>query len=164
MGSSILTIAKPKLSRWLCPESSSLTRPRLHMRKSTREKSIDTLCSQLLMVKLMSRKSENSMLLMMTSWWISRKWMETKDCRFAVYDYEYTFLPEGTSEPQMKSKIFIMCWCPDDGPVRKKMLYSSSFDTLKKAYVGHKKAIQVNDESELDSACIEEQLRAVDRN
>ena len=38
--SSILTIAKPKLSRWLCPEWSSLTRPRLHMRKSTREKSI----------------------------------------------------------------------------------------------------------------------------
>ena len=32
-----------------------------------------------------------------------------------------------------------MCWCPDDGPIRKKMLYSSSFDTLKKAYVGHKK-------------------------
>ena len=56
-----------------------------------------------------------------------------------MYDYEYTFLPEGTHEPQLKSKIFIMCWCPDDGPIRKKMLYSSSFDTLKKAYVGHKK-------------------------
>ena len=96
-----------------------------------------------------------------------------------VYDYEYTFLPEGTHEPQVKSKIFIMCWCPDDGPIRKKMLYSSSFDTLKKAYVGHKKvrlnlnipvsvilfqAIQVNDEAELDSAYVEEQLRAVDRN
>jgi cofilin len=89
---------------------------------------------------------------------------DKKDCRFAVYDYEYTFLPEGTHEPQVKSKIFIMCWCPDDGPIRKKMLYSSSFDTLKKAYVGHKKAIQVNDEAELDSAYVEEQLRAVDRN
>ena len=97
------------------------------------------------------------MLLMMTSWWISRKWMGTRktvvsqvkaqnaqillkvNIFLLVYDYEYTFLPEGTNEPQMKSKIFIMCWCPDDGPVRKKMLYSSSFDTLKKAYVGHKK-------------------------
>ena len=61
------------------------------------------------------------------------------DLVLIVYDYEYTFLPEGTHEPQLKSKIFIMCWCPDDGPIRKKMLYSSSFDTLKKAYVGHKK-------------------------
>merc|ERR1712045_667724 len=41
-----------------------------------------------------------------------------KDCRFAVYDYEYTFLPDGTTEPQWKSKIFLLCWCPDDGPIK----------------------------------------------
>lgn len=62
-----------------------------------------------------------------------------KDCRFAVYDYEYTFLPDGTTEPQWKSKIFLLCWCPDDGPIKGKMLYSSSFDTLKKAFQGVKK-------------------------
>ena len=32
-----------------------------------------------------------------------------------------------------------MSWCPDTARIKKKMLYSSSFDTLKKAYVGHKK-------------------------
>ena len=56
-----------------------------------------------------------------------------------VYDYEYTFLPDGTTEPQWKSKIFLLCWCPDDGPIKGKMLYSSSFDTLKKAFQGVKK-------------------------
>jgi cofilin len=36
-----------------------------------------------------------------------------------------------------------MSWCPDDAKVKKKMLYSSSFDALKKALVGVAKYIQV---------------------
>ena len=38
--------------------------------------------------------------------------------------------------PQSKSKIFLLCWCPDSAAIKKKMLYSSSFDTLKRAFVG----------------------------
>ena len=37
---------------------------------------------------------------------------------------------------QSKSKIFLLCWCPDSAAIKKKMLYSSSFDTLKRAFVG----------------------------
>lgn len=37
-----------------------------------------------------------------------------------------------------------MSWCPDDAKVKKKMLYSSSFDALKKALVGVAKYIQVS--------------------
>merc|ERR550517_307916 len=53
------------------------------------------------------------------------------DCRFAIFDYEYKFAPQG-AEAQNKSKIFLLCWCPDSAAIKKKMLYSSSFDTLKR--------------------------------
>ena len=98
-----------------------------------------------------------------------------------VYDYEYTFLPQGKSEPEMKRKILLLCYVPDQGSIRKKMLYSSSSDTLKKEFKEYNgtrrystfyifqfvkssffQALQVNDEIDLDSAYIEEQLRAVD--
>lgn len=36
-----------------------------------------------------------------------------------------------------------MLWCPDTAKVKKKMLYSSSFDALKKSLVGVQKYIQV---------------------
>jgi len=42
-----------------------------------------------------------------------------------------------------KQKLFLMLWCPDTAKVKKKMLYSSSFDALKKSLVGVQKYIQV---------------------
>merc|ERR1712055_489847 len=85
------------------------------------------------------------------------------DCRFAVYDYEYQFSPEG-AECQAKSKIFLLCWCPDSSAIKKKMLYSSSFDTLKRAFVGVHKVIQANGQDEVEQTAVEEILRATDRN
>ena len=38
-----------------------------------------------------------------------------------------------------------MLWCPDDSKVKLKMMYSSSFDALKKALVGVGKYIQVKE-------------------
>merc|ERR1712002_418863 len=58
-------------------------------------------------------------------------------------DYEYKYHPDG-AEAQFKSKIFLLCWCPDSSAIKKKMLYSSSFDTLKRAFVGVHKVIQAN--------------------
>ena len=43
-----------------------------------------------------------------------------------------------------------MSWCPDSAKIKKKMLYSSSFDTLKRAFVGVHKVIQANDKSECE--------------
>merc|ERR1719483_559493 len=71
------------------------------------------------------------------------------DCRYGVYDYEYQFSPEG-ADAQAKSKIFLLCWCPDSSAIKKKMLYSSSFDTLKRAFVGVHKEIQANDQADCD--------------
>ena len=43
------------------------------------------------------------------------------------------------------------------------MLYSSSFDALKKALVGIAKYIQATDESEASKEAVEEKLRSTDR-
>merc|ERR1711997_240590 len=87
---------------------------------------------------------------------------EKDDCRFAIFDYEYKFAPQG-AEAQSKSKIFLLCWCPDSAAIKKKMLYSSSFDTLKRAFVGVHKVIQANGHEDIDMAEIEKVLRATDR-
>ena len=90
-----------------------------------------------------------------------------KECRYGLFDFEYTHQCQGTQEVSLrhmvffflwsffskpdwivqgkKEKLFLMSWCPDDAKVKKKMLYSSSFDALKKALVGVAKYIQVRD-------------------
>ena len=106
---------------------------------------------------------------------------DADDCRYGVYDYDYQFNPDG-AESTFKSKIFLMCWCPDSSKIKKKMLYSSSFDTLKRgewcatclaidfysvlvsAFVGVHKVIQANDKSECEQMAVEEILRSTDRN
>merc|ERR1712181_12593 len=88
---------------------------------------------------------------------------DADDCRYGVYDYDYQFNPDG-AEATFKSKIFLMSWCPDSSKIKKKMLYSSSFDTLKRAFVGVHKAVQANDKSECEQGAVEEILRSTDRN
>jgi len=56
-----------------------------------------------------------------------------------------------------------MSWCPDSAKIKKKMIYSSSFDTLKKAFVGVHKVIQSNGVDELEQSYIESILKATDR-
>lgn len=87
---------------------------------------------------------------------------DSEDCRYGVYDYEYKFNPDG-AESTYKNKIFLMSWCPDSSKIKKKMMYSSSFDTLKRAFVGVHKVIQANDKSECAQDAVEEILRSTDR-
>jgi cofilin len=56
-----------------------------------------------------------------------------------------------------------MNWCPDSAKIKKKMLYASSFDNLKKSLVGVHKFIQATDASEASEGEVEKQLRATDR-
>merc|ERR1712018_989750 len=65
-----------------------------------------------------------------------------KDCRYGLFDFEYTHQCQGTTEASKKEKLFLMSWCPDSAKIKKKMLYSSSFDALKKCLVGVQKYIQ----------------------
>ena len=65
------------------------------------------------------------------------------ECRYGLFDFEYDHQCQGTTETSKKQKLFLMSWCPDTARIKKKMLYSSSFDALKKALVGVHKYIQV---------------------
>jgi cofilin len=56
---------------------------------------------------------------------------------------QFSLFFQGTTETSKKQKLFLMSWCPDTARIKKKMLYSSSFDALKKALVGVHKYIQV---------------------
>lgn len=86
-----------------------------------------------------------------------------EECRYGLFDFEYTHQCQGTSEASKKQKLFLMLWCPDTALVKKKMVYSSSFDALKKSLVGVHKYIQATDLSEASQEAVEEKLRATDR-
>jgi len=85
------------------------------------------------------------------------------ECRYGVFDFEYTHQCQGTTEGSKKQKLFLMSWCPDTAKVKKKMLYSSSFDALKKSLVGVQKYIQATDIAEASEESVEEKLRSTDR-
>ncbi|KOB77968.1 Twinstar, partial [Operophtera brumata] len=72
----------------------------------------------------------------------------TGECRYGLFDFEYTHQCQGTSEASKKQKLFLM---------------SCSFDALKKSLVGVQKYIQATDASEASQEAVEEKLRATDR-
>jgi len=85
------------------------------------------------------------------------------ECRYGLYDFEYEHQCQGTSSTSHIQKLFLMSWCPDSAKIKKKMLYSSSFDALKKSLVGIQKYIQATDNSEASQEQVEKQLRSTDR-
>lgn len=68
-----------------------------------------------------------------------------KDCRYAVYDFEYELL---TGEGK-RQKLCFYTWSPDDAPVRSKMVYASSKDALRRALNGIHADVQGSDFSEV---------------
>jgi len=84
---------------------------------------------------------------------------DADDCRYAIYDYEYVVNAQGT-EPSHRSRLFLVSWCPDSARIKKKMVYSASFDSLKKAFTGVQKVIQANGVDEVEQKYIEEILKS----
>jgi len=85
------------------------------------------------------------------------------ECRYGLYDFEYFHQCQGTTDNIPKQKLFLMSWCPDTARIKKKMLYSSSFDALKHALEGVGKYIQATDMAEASHDCVLEKLRSTDR-
>jgi len=85
-----------------------------------------------------------------------------EECRYGLFDMEYDHTCQGTSD-QKKKKLFLMCWCPDTAKIKKKMLYSSSFDALKGALEGVQKYIQATDMAEASFDSVMEKIRSTDR-
>jgi cofilin len=87
---------------------------------------------------------------------------DADDCRYAIYDYEYVVNSQGT-EPSNRSKLFMVCWCPDSARIKKKMVYAASFDSLKKSFTGVQKIINANGFDEVEQAYIEDILKSSSR-
>ena len=55
-----------------------------------------------------------------------------------------------------RDAILLFMYAPENARIKKKMIYSSSFDTVKRAFNGIKKAININDESDLNEEYVKE--------
>jgi cofilin len=87
---------------------------------------------------------------------------EADDCRYAVYDFEFTVASQGTDAIN-RSKLILISWCPDTARIKKKMVYSASFDSLKKAFTGVQKIVQANGMDEVEEKSVEELLQQAAR-
>ncbi len=65
-----------------------------------------------------------------------------------------------TSVLNFRSRVFLVSWCPDSARIKKKMVYSASFDSLKKAFVGVQKIVQANSMDEVEQNYIEDLLKS----
>lgn len=85
----------------------------------------------------------------------------SNDCRFAIYDLCYRSKAEQTA----KNKILFLHWSPDDNcTIKKKMVYSSSVENLKKAVANEATKVQLNDWEDLDYQNVVETAMKHDRN
>jgi len=79
----------------------------------------------------------------------------SEDCRYAILDYEFTLEAQGT-EASQRDAILLIMYCPETARIKKKMIYSSSFDTVKRAFAGIKKAFNINEEGDLNEEFIKD--------
>jgi len=83
------------------------------------------------------------------------------DCRYGLFDYPYTVTCQGAGEAH-KEKLVLFSWCPDTAKVKRKMIYSSSFEALKKKFEGYR-TIQANGMDDLTVEEVEKVLRSSER-
>jgi len=86
------------------------------------------------------------------------------ECRYGLFDLEYTHQCQGTTEATKKQKLFLMNWCPENAKIRSRMVYASSFEALKKVLIGVSRYIQSTDLTECSYEFVEQKLRENDRN
>jgi cofilin len=67
------------------------------------------------------------------------------DCRYAVYDFEYT-----NADGCIFKKIIFVMWSPDNAATKSKMMYASSKDFLKNLLPGIAVEQQATEKGEVD--------------
>ncbi|ODQ53099.1 cofilin [Saitoella complicata NRRL Y-17804] len=77
------------------------------------------------------------------------------DCRYAVYDVEFEKAGEGK-----RNKIAFYTWSPDTAPIKSKMVYASSKESLRRSFNGIGAEIQGTEFSEVSwDAVLEKMMR-----
>ncbi|TKR69906.1 hypothetical protein L596_021997 [Steinernema carpocapsae] len=87
-----------------------------------------------------------------------------KECRYAAVDVEVQVQRQGTDAASKLSKVVFIQYCPDEAPVRRRMLYASSVRALK-ATLGLESLMQVqaSDLSDLDEKSLKHELMSHQR-
>lgn len=83
------------------------------------------------------------------------------ECRYCVFDFPANVSVEGSGDKTSMSvdRLVLMTWCPESSKIKQKMLYSSSYDALKKALVGVYKYVQACDYEEASEEAITDHFR-----
>ncbi|KAF9925488.1 cofilin [Linnemannia zychae] len=82
------------------------------------------------------------------------KELPADDCRWAVYDFAYK-----TSDGGDRNKIVFFSWSPENANIRRKMLYSSSKEALRKSLSGIGAEVQGTDYDEVDFDTVLDRIR-----
>ncbi|KAL3984539.1 Actin-depolymerizing factor 2 isoform c domain protein [Acanthocheilonema viteae] len=87
-----------------------------------------------------------------------------KECRYAAVDVEVQVQRQGTDAASRLTKVVFVQYCPDEAPVRRRMLYASSVRALK-ATLGLESLMQVqaSDISDIDEKAIKHELMSHQR-
>ncbi|XP_005795167.1 cofilin-2 [Xiphophorus maculatus] len=69
--------------------------------------------------------------------------LDKDKCRYMLYDCHFE-----TKESSRKEELVFVMWAPETAPIKSKMQYASSKDSLKKVLTGIKHELQMNDLSD----------------
>merc|ERR1711879_304947 len=76
-----------------------------------------------------------------------------RDCRYAIFDYEFQV------DGGQRNKITFILWAPDSAPIKAKMMYTSTKDSIKKKLVGIQVEVQATDAAEIPEDAVAERAR-----
>jgi len=77
------------------------------------------------------------------------------DCRYCVYDFHMDMGESGHRE-----KLWFVVWIPETAKIKKKMVYASSKEALKKKLLGMAGELQATDFSELSYKEMKDKMKA----
>ncbi|KAK2922035.1 non-muscle cofilin 1-like [Channa argus] len=66
--------------------------------------------------------------------------LDPKQCSYLLYDCHYS-----TKESAIKEDLVFVMWAPETAPIKLKMEYAASKDSIKKTMTGIKHELQMND-------------------
>jgi cofilin len=82
-----------------------------------------------------------------------RSQLPERDCRYAIFDYEFQV------DGGQRNKITFILWAPDSAPIKAKMMYTSTKDSIKKKLVGIQVEVQATDASEISEEAVAEKAK-----
>jgi len=94
-----------------------------------------------------------------TEWESFCKNLPADDCRYSVFDYYMEHAQQAAGNRVIEALIFVV-WIPDTANVRKKMIYASSKDEIKKKLLGLQSEVQATDLDELNAETVEQKIRS----